>query len=155
MEKNNFPAITEDGFIKIIEYLYKFQKKTYVRMQISIIFKLILLYGFKLERIKYLQVGNYDENEGTLSIVVDDDVNITPRLILELLAYGTDIKYEIIEEIGVLSDNAKGWRKEINPISWNDAAPKYDIRDWSQGHEKMGKGVTLTKEEVEKLKEIL
>lgn len=66
-----------------------------------------------------------------------------------------DIKYEIIKEIGVLSENAKGWRKELNLISWNDAAPKYDIREWAPGHEKMGKGVTLTKEEVEKLKEIL
>ncbi|SHJ80635.1 hypothetical protein SAMN02745136_00930 [Anaerocolumna jejuensis DSM 15929] len=66
-----------------------------------------------------------------------------------------DIKYEIIKEIGVLSENAKGWRKELNLISWNDAAPKYDIRDWAPGHEKLGKGVTLTKEEVEMLKEIL
>lgn len=66
-----------------------------------------------------------------------------------------DIKYEIIEEIGVLSENAKGWRKELNLISWNDAVPKYDIREWAPEHEKMGKGVTLTKEEVEKLKEIL
>jgi hypothetical protein len=66
-----------------------------------------------------------------------------------------DIKYEIIKEIGVLSENAKGWRKELNLISWNEAAPKYDIRDWAPGHEKMGKGVTLTKEEIEKLKEIL
>ena len=40
-----------------------------------------------------------------------------------------DIKYEIIEEIGVLSENAKGWRKEINVISWNGTNPKYDIRD--------------------------
>ncbi|MFA9377256.1 MAG: YdbC family protein [Lachnotalea sp.] len=66
-----------------------------------------------------------------------------------------DIKYEIVEEVGVLSENAKGWKKELNLISWNDAAPKYDIRDWAPGHEKMGKGATLTKEEVSKLKEIL
>lgn len=66
-----------------------------------------------------------------------------------------DIKYEIVEELGVLSENAKGWRKELNLISWNDAAPKYDIRDWSPDHEKMSKGITLTKEEIEKLKEIL
>ncbi len=58
-------------------------------------------------------------------------------------------KDEIIKEIGVLSENAKGWRKEINFISWNGAAPKYDIREWAPGHEKMGKGVILTKEEVE------
>lgn len=66
-----------------------------------------------------------------------------------------DIKYEIVEELGVLSENAKGWRKELNKVSWNDAAPKYDLRDWSPEHEKMGKGVTLTEDELEKLKEIL
>ena len=63
-----------------------------------------------------------------------------------------DIKYDIIEEIGVLSENDKGWKKELNLISWNGAKPKYDIRDWSPEHEKMGKGVTLSEEEMKKLK---
>jgi hypothetical protein len=67
----------------------------------------------------------------------------------------SEIKYEILEEIAVLSENAKGWRKELNLVSWNDGAPKYDIRDWAPEHEKMGKGTTLTKEEVLKLKEVL
>ena len=66
-----------------------------------------------------------------------------------------DFKYEIVEELGVLSENAKGWRKELNLISWNGAAPKYDIRDWSPEHEKMGKGVTLTEEEYEALKKLM
>ncbi|MEG1916947.1 MAG: PC4/YdbC family ssDNA-binding protein [Muribaculaceae bacterium] len=66
-----------------------------------------------------------------------------------------DIKYNIVEEIGVLSENSKGWTKELNLISWNDGAPKYDIRDWAPEHEKMGKGTTLTQEELMKLKEIL
>ena len=66
-----------------------------------------------------------------------------------------DIKYEIKEEIGVLSENAKGWRKELNLISWNDAAPKYDLRDWAPDHEKMGRGVTLTAAEVKELKKLL
>ena len=66
-----------------------------------------------------------------------------------------DIKYDIIKEIGVLSENSKGWRKEINLISWNGGEPKYDIRDWVPEHEKMGKGTTLTKDEVMKLKEVL
>ena len=66
-----------------------------------------------------------------------------------------DIKYDIIKEIGVLSENAKGWRKELNLISWNEGAAKYDIRDWAPDHEKMGKGTTLTEEEMENLKEIL
>ncbi len=66
-----------------------------------------------------------------------------------------DIKFDIVEEIGVLSENAKGWKKELNLISWNGAAPKYDIRDWSPEHEKMGKGVTLTKEEILDLKKLI
>lgn len=66
-----------------------------------------------------------------------------------------DFKYDIVEEIGVLSENAKGWRKEINLISWNGATPKYDIREWAPNHEKMGKGVTLTKEELETLKKLM
>lgn len=61
------------------------------------------------------------------------------------------IKYEIVEHIGVLSENAKGWKKELNLISWNDRDPKYDIRDWDENHEKMGKGVTLSKEELQSL----
>ena len=66
-----------------------------------------------------------------------------------------DFKYDIVEEIGVISENSKGWTKELNLISWNGAKPKYDLRDWSPGHEKMGKGITLTEEEVHSLKEII
>lgn len=66
-----------------------------------------------------------------------------------------DIKYEIKEELGVISESAKGWRKELNLVSWNDAAPKYDLREWAPDHEKMGKGITLTAEEAKQLYEIL
>lgn len=66
-----------------------------------------------------------------------------------------EIKYEIIEHIGVLSENEKGWKKEFNLISWNGREPKYDIRDWSENHEKMGKGITLTEDEAKKLRNIL
>ena len=66
-----------------------------------------------------------------------------------------DIKFEIKKEIGVLSESAKGWTKELNLVSWNGADPKYDLRDWAPDHEKMGKGVTLTEEELKKLKELL
>ena len=58
----------------------------------------------------------------------------------------TEIKYEIVEQIAVLSENSKGWTNELNLISWNDKEPKYDIRDWSPDR-KMRKGVTLTEEE--------
>lgn len=66
-----------------------------------------------------------------------------------------DIKYEIKETIGALSESPKGWKKELNLISWNDNVPKFDIRDWDPEHKKMGKGVTLTNEELKKLKDLL
>jgi len=66
-----------------------------------------------------------------------------------------DFKYEIINELGILSEGNKGWRKEFNRISWNGREPKYDIRDWAPDHQKMGKGITLTEEELRKLKELI
>jgi len=66
-----------------------------------------------------------------------------------------DIKYEITKHIGVLSESAKGWRKELNLISWNGRDPKFDIREWSPEREKMSKGVTLSADEVDALKRIL
>lgn len=66
-----------------------------------------------------------------------------------------DIKFEIKETIGVLSESAKGWTKELNLISWNDNEPKYDLREWDPTHEKMGKGITLSIKEIKKLREYL
>ena len=63
-----------------------------------------------------------------------------------------EIKYEILEKIGVLTESGRGWRKELNLISWNDRAPKYDLREWSPDGEKMGKGITLSKEDLVALK---
>lgn len=66
-----------------------------------------------------------------------------------------EIKFEIIKTMGVLSESPKGWRKELNLISWNDKNPKYDIREWSPDHKKMGKGVTMTEDELQALKKVL
>ncbi|WP_339228974.1 PC4/YdbC family ssDNA-binding protein [Oceanobacillus sp. FSL K6-2867] len=66
-----------------------------------------------------------------------------------------ELNYEIMETIAVISESPKGWTKELNVISWNGRPPKYDLRDWAPGKEKMGKGVTLTKEELVQLKEAL
>lgn len=60
----------------------------------------------------------------------------------------SDFKFEIVKNIAVLSENAKGWTKEFNLVSWNERPAKYDIREWSPDHKMMGKGVTLTEEEV-------
>ncbi len=67
----------------------------------------------------------------------------------------SEFKFEIIKKIGVLSKSASGWEKELNLVSWNEREPKYDIREWAPDGEKMGKGVTLSKEELLALKELL
>ena len=66
-----------------------------------------------------------------------------------------DIKYEIKETVGVIAESAKGWKKELNLISWNGKEAKYDLREWAPDHEKMGKGVTLSNDELKALKELL
>ncbi|ABS41853.1 hypothetical protein RSJ21_10965 [Clostridium botulinum] len=66
-----------------------------------------------------------------------------------------DIKFEIKDKLGVISESSKGWTKELNLISWNGKQAKYDLRDWAPEHEKMGKGITLSAEELKSLKEIL
>ncbi len=66
-----------------------------------------------------------------------------------------EFKYEIKETLGVISESSNGWSRELNLISWNEGKPKYDIRDWAPEHEKMGKGIGLTKEELESLYDII
>ncbi|MFD3158028.1 YdbC family protein [Haloimpatiens sp. FM7330] len=66
-----------------------------------------------------------------------------------------DIKYEIKENIGEISESPKGWKKELNLVSWNGRKPKFDLRDWAPEHEKMGKGITLSVEELKNLRDLL
>lgn len=66
-----------------------------------------------------------------------------------------EFKYEITERIAVLSTNANGWERQLNMVSWNEREPKYDIRDWSPDGSKMGKGISLSHEELSILKGIL
>ncbi|WP_036378887.1 YdbC family protein [Mitsuokella jalaludinii] len=66
-----------------------------------------------------------------------------------------EIKFEITQHIGVLSESAKGWRKELNLVSWNGREPKFDIREWALEYAKMGKGITLSQEEIKNLQALL
>lgn len=52
-----------------------------------------------------------------------------------------EIKYEIEKELGSIAESSKGWKKELNLISWNGKEGKYDLREWAPEHEKMGKGI--------------
>lgn len=66
-----------------------------------------------------------------------------------------EIRYDIEKEIAVISQNGRGWNRELNLISWNGFPAKYDIRDWSPDHERMAKGLTFTAEELGELRRIL
>lgn len=65
-----------------------------------------------------------------------------------------EITFKITKELGVISETAKGWTRELNMVSWNDRDPKFDIRDWSPDHSRMSKGISLTEEEMKKLVEL-
>jgi len=66
-----------------------------------------------------------------------------------------ELKFEICKNLGVIGIGSKGWKKEVNIVKWNERKPKLDIRDWDENHEKMGKGITLNREEAIELKSIL
>ncbi len=66
-----------------------------------------------------------------------------------------ELKYEIVENLGVLGETGNGWSKEINLVSWSEREPVYDIRTWNAEHNRMGKGITLTQDEIKSLKELL
>ena len=68
---------------------------------------------------------------------------------------GQELKYEIINQIGIVSTNAGGWSLELNRVSWNGNEPKYDLRSWSPDHSKMGKGITLTDNDIIALSKLL
>lgn len=71
------------------------------------------------------------------------------------MARDSELKFEIINSIGVVSTSPSGWITELNRVSWNGKEPKYDLRAWSPDHTKMGKGITLSEEELTTLSEIL
>lgn len=66
-----------------------------------------------------------------------------------------DFKFDIKKNLGVLSENSKGWKREVNVICWNNKPAKVDIREWDDNHENMGKGITLNKEELIQLKDLI
>lgn len=109
----------------------------------------------------------YGIDHGTLHRA-DEDALATGKLLVALIGdkerirkakrnskMAKDFEFEIVEHIGVLAEKTRGWKREVNLVSWSGAEPKIDIRDWSPDHSKMGKGISLTAEEIEKLKALL
>lgn len=71
------------------------------------------------------------------------------------MARSNEVKFEIVNNIGIISTSKSGWKKELNRVSWNGGEPKYDLREWDPEHTKMGKGVTLTEKELRELAKVL
>lgn len=66
-----------------------------------------------------------------------------------------DFTFSIEKQIGVISQSKGGWQVELNLVSWSGREAKYDIRSWSPDHQKMGKGITMTQEELKTLAQII
>lgn len=71
------------------------------------------------------------------------------------MARNDEVTFEIVEQIGTISEGKTGWNKELNLVAWNGAEPKYDIRDWDESHERMTRGITLTEKAAKNLYELL
>ena len=66
-----------------------------------------------------------------------------------------EIKFEIVKQFGALGTSRGGWTKELNLVSWNEREPKFDLREWAPDHSRMGKGVTLNRDEAAALSAML
>jgi len=66
-----------------------------------------------------------------------------------------EITFELVEHIGVFGKDTKGWTRELNKVAWNGGPAKFDIRNWDEKHQKMGRGITMTEEEFTELKGIM
>ncbi len=74
----------------------------------------------------------------------------------------SEFHYEIEQNFEVLSQRETNtgtkYTKELNLISYSDAEPVYDIRNWtenSEGQRRMGKGITLNLDEIRQLRDVL
>ena len=66
-----------------------------------------------------------------------------------------DFSFTITEYLGVISKGKGGWQLELNKVSWGGRPAKFDLRSWAPEHQKMGKGITLTEEELKSLAKLI
>lgn len=67
-----------------------------------------------------------------------------------------EFNFELEEVLGTLSESDKhDWAKSVTRISWNENPTTLDIRRFNFSTNKVGKGISLTDEETDKLVEIL
>jgi hypothetical protein len=59
-------------------------------------------------------------------------------------------------ELATLRDNQKsGWKRMVTVTKWGTGKFKLDIRDWNADMSRSSKGMTFTRSETEKLRNIL
>jgi hypothetical protein len=68
-----------------------------------------------------------------------------------------EFAYDIIAPVGIYAPRTTetGFQGEVNIVSFNGNPAKLDLRGWAPGHERMGKGITLTEEQAVELTKIL
>lgn len=66
-----------------------------------------------------------------------------------------DFSYEIVKPLGVVAEGKGGWNLELNLVSWGGRPAKYDLRSWAPDHQKMGKGLTMSADELKALHNLL
>lgn len=72
---------------------------------------------------------------------------------------GKVTEYEVKEHIDTIMVGFRGFSKEVSIVKWNDKKPVFDIRAWRvsdrDGLQYPLRGITFSKEEFIKLREIL
>lgn len=66
-----------------------------------------------------------------------------------------EFSFKVVHHLGVYGRSAKGWTKEANVIEWNGNRAKLDLREWDPEHTRMSRGITLHKQEMLYLLQIL
>ena len=68
-----------------------------------------------------------------------------------MAGFKKEFEFKIVERISTISNKNDSWPLELNLVSFNGEPPKYDIRRWDKSHTRMGRGASLTLDELRKL----
>ena len=67
-----------------------------------------------------------------------------------------DFNYEVVEQIATIGEpTPSGWSTQLNLVSWNGKEPRLDIHPWNEDRSRMGKGISLSKEDATELANLL
>lgn len=79
-DKKPKPPLSEAEFQCVVNYMKSNKKLSPKQAEVRLIWKLLLLYGFKLERLNSLLIDNFSIDERTLKIIIQDEESITVKL---------------------------------------------------------------------------